>query len=204
MEVPPETSDEVGRILRDVRGNVEFRNVDFSYDPNRPLIQNFNLQAKAGQKIANVGPTGAGKSTIINLLMRYYDVDAGAIYIDGVDIREVRRDALRTQFAMVLQETWSFDGTVRENIAYGKEDATEEEIRQAAKRAYADAVSYTHLDVYKRQSVECPVPAGHPAHRGGMPLPSLPCLQPGVYPASAEGQRDAGNAPLCTAQPVLL
>ena len=138
MEVPPETSDEDSAILRDVSGNVEFRNVDFSYDPDRPLIQNFNLQARAGQKIAIVGPTGAGKSTIINLLMRYYDVDAGAIYIDGVDIRKVRRDTLRTQFAMVLQETWSFDGTIRENIAYGKEDATEEEIRQAAKRAYAD------------------------------------------------------------------
>ena len=118
-------------------GTVGFSHVDFAYSKKKPLIRDFNLDVKSGQTIAIVGPTGCGKTTMINLLMRFYDVNAGKITVDGKDIRSVTRDSLRGAFGMVLQDTWLFRGTVRENIAYGVPDATDEEIREAAKKAHA-------------------------------------------------------------------
>ena len=120
-----------------VAGNVEISEVCFSYDKSKKLIEDFNLSVKPGQKIAIVGPTGCGKTTFINLLMRFYDVDRGTITVDGMDIRRMKRRALRSGYGMVLQETWLNPGTVRENIAFGRSDATEEEIIAAAKRAHA-------------------------------------------------------------------
>ena len=111
--------------------------MEFSYTKERPLIQDLNLHVEPGQRIAIVGPTGCGKSTLINLLMRFYDVDSGRIAVDGCDIRELTRQNLREQYGMVLQETWLKSATVRENIAYGRPDATEEEVTEAAKAAYA-------------------------------------------------------------------
>ncbi len=119
------------------KGTLEFQNVYFSYTPDRQLIQNFSMHADAGQRIAIVGPTGCGKSTIINLLLRFYEINSGTILLDGKDTREINRDSLRSLFGMVLQETWIFTGTVAENIAYGKPDASREEIEAAAKAAYA-------------------------------------------------------------------
>lgn len=125
------------QLKNSVSSNVEFEKVSFSYHPKKPLIQDLSFKAEAGQKIAIVGPTGCGKTTIINLLMRFYDVSEGGIKVNGVDIREMERAVLRNMYGMVLQETWLFHGTVRENIAYGKEGATEEEIIAAAKAAHA-------------------------------------------------------------------
>ncbi len=119
------------------KGNVEIKNVSFSYVPSRPLIENLSLSVKSGQRIAIVGPTGCGKTTLINLLMRFYDVNQGSIEIDGVDIRDMTRKDLRTRYGMVLQDTWLSSGTVRDNIAFGKPDATYEEIEVAAKAAHA-------------------------------------------------------------------
>ena len=131
----PEDGDAVE--LEDARGNVGLEHVYFSYNPQVPLIEDFNLQVKPGQRIAIVGPTGCGKSTVINLLMRFYDVDSGCVKVDGVDIRHMTRKSLRANYGMVLQETWLKSGTIRDNIAYGKQDASEEEIIQAAKEAHA-------------------------------------------------------------------
>ena len=111
--------------------------MDFAYDPSRPLIENMNLKVKPGQRVAIVGPTGCGKTTLINLLMRFYDVNAGQISIDGTPIRSMTRNSMRSLFGMVLQESWLFSGTIRENIAYGKPDATDEEVEAAAKAAHA-------------------------------------------------------------------
>lgn len=119
------------------KGNVEIKNVSFSYVPSRPLIENLSLSVKSGQRIAIVGPTGCGKTTLINLLMRFYDVNQGSIEVDGVDIRDMTRKDLRTRYGMVLQDTWLSSGTVRDNIAFGKLDATYEEIEVAAKAAHA-------------------------------------------------------------------
>lgn len=124
-------------VLHDVDGTVTLENVSFSYVPEKKLIQNFNLAVKSGQRIAIVGPTGCGKTTVINLLMRFYDVDAGAICVSGHDIREVTRKSLRGSYGMVLQETWLKTGTIRENIIMGKPDATDEEIVAAAKASHA-------------------------------------------------------------------
>ncbi len=121
-----------------VAGRVEFRNVSFSYNKDTPLIQNLNIQVEPGQKVAIVGPTGAGKTTIVNLLMRFYDTDEGRILIDGTDISTVSRDSSRELFSMVLQDTWLFKGTIAENIAYGRPDATREEIIRACDDAYCD------------------------------------------------------------------
>ena len=138
-DIEPETSDE-NRSELDVKGGeVVFEDVDFSYDKNRELIKDLNITAKPGQRVAIVGPTGAGKTTIVNLLMNFYGVDNGAIVVDGQDIDSVTRDSLRKNFGMVLQDTWLFSGTVKENIAYGKEGATDEEIIAAAKAASADS-----------------------------------------------------------------
>lgn len=133
--IPGEPADAVRLI--NVAGQVELQHVDFSYSPDTELIKDLNLSVKPGQRIAIVGPTGCGKTTVINLLMRFYDVDAGAIRVDGNDVRGVTRGSLRANFGMVLQETWLKSGTIRENIAYGRPDATEEEIVRAAKEAHA-------------------------------------------------------------------
>lgn len=124
-------------VLKNVKGNVALCDVSFSYVPDKKLIQGFNLQVKPGQRVAIVGPTGCGKTTIINLLMRFYDVDRGSIQVENTDIREVTRKSLRTSYGMVLQETWLKMGTIRENIVMGKPDATEEEMIAAAKAAHA-------------------------------------------------------------------
>lgn len=128
---------EDAKELGQVSGAVSIQHVDFSYTKGVELIKNLNLDVKPGQRIAIVGPTGCGKSTVINLLMRFYDVDAGSISVDGYDIRTVTRKSLRENYGMVLQETWLKSGTVRENIAYGKPDASMEEITEAAKQAHA-------------------------------------------------------------------
>ena len=127
---------EDARVLDQVRGNVEFQNVSFGYVKDKTIIHNLNMKAEAGKLVAIVGPTGAGKTTIINLLMRFYDVDQGSILVDGREIRDYTRESLRKAYAMVLQETWVFKGTIFENIAYGKEDATMEEVVAAAKAAH--------------------------------------------------------------------
>ena len=136
----PEESEEGAIDVRDrtFRGHVEFDHVSFSYDPKKPLIQDLSLVADPGQTVAIVGPTGAGKTTLVNLIMRFYDLDAGAIRLDGIDISTMRRQDLRSNLGMVLQDTWLFGGTIRENIAYGNPGATEEEIRAAAKATYVD------------------------------------------------------------------
>ena len=123
--------------LHDISGSVDISDVDFSYNKDVELIKSLNLKVRPGQRIAIVGPTGCGKSTVINLLMRFYDVDAGSISVDGHDIREVTRKSLRHNYGMVLQETWLKSGTIKENIAYGKPDATDEEIMAAAKQSHA-------------------------------------------------------------------
>lgn len=125
------------KALSSCRGRVEMEHVFFGYTPQRTLIQDFNLSVEPGQRIAIVGPTGCGKTTLINLLMRFYDVEKGTIRVDSVPIREMQRDSLRKLYGMVLQETWLYSATVRENIAYGKPDATQEEIVAAAKAAHA-------------------------------------------------------------------
>lgn len=123
--------------LQEVRGQINLENVSFSYVPDRKLIENLNLSVKPGQRVAIVGPTGCGKTTLINLLMRFYDVNKGSIMVDETDIRNITRHSLRKHYGMVLQETWLKAGTIRENIAFGKPEATEEEIIQAAKAAHA-------------------------------------------------------------------
>lgn len=134
LEEPEESEDAAG-TLEAPRGNVGIEDVSFSYDPNRKLIEHFNLDVKPGMRIAIVGPTGCGKTTFINLLMRFYDTDKGEITVDGKEIKTLSRHALRSGYGMVLQDTWIKQGTVRENIAFGKPDATDEEIIRAAKEA---------------------------------------------------------------------
>ena len=124
--------------LKDVKGHIEFKNVKFGYYPDKTIIHNFSAVAKPGMKVAIVGPTGAGKTTMVKLLMRFYDVNDGAIYLDGVDIRDLTRRDLRDQFGMVLQDTWLFSGTILENIRYGRLEATEAEVVAAAEAAYVD------------------------------------------------------------------
>lgn len=131
----PDAAD--ARVLEEAQGNVDLKNVYFQYVPEKKLIQNFNLQVKPGQRVAIVGPTGCGKTTVINLLMRFYDVNSGSIKVDGTDIRDITRGSLRTNYGMVLQETWLRSGTIRDNICMGKPDATEEEIIRTAKASHA-------------------------------------------------------------------
>ena len=130
-------SDESNKDLGTADGNVSLENVCFSYDKNKELIKNLNLHVKEGQRVAIVGPTGCGKSTVINLLMRFYDADSGCIKVSGENIRDITRESLRRNYGMVLQETWLKHGTIKENISYGKPDATEEEIIEAAKLTHA-------------------------------------------------------------------
>ena len=136
-EEPQAPEPDNARILADVKGNVDLQHVCFSYSPDKKLIEDFNLNVKPGQRVAIVGPTGCGKTTIINLLMRFYDVDGGSIQVEKEDIREVTRKSLRESYGMVLQETWLKAGTIRENLVMGKPEATEEEIFAAAKAAHA-------------------------------------------------------------------
>ena len=131
----PDEPDAV--VLEKADGTVKMEDVFFSYNPDVKLIENFNLDVKPGQRIAIVGPTGCGKSTVINLLMRFYDVDSGSIRVTGHDIRKVTRDSLRANYGMVLQETWLKSGTIRDNIAYGRPEASLDEVIQAAKEAHA-------------------------------------------------------------------
>jgi len=130
------------------RGRLVFENVSFSYSPEKPLIQNLDLVAEPGHTIAIVGPTGAGKTTLVNLIMRFYEVSSGRITLDGVDIADMTRDDLRSRTGMVLQDTWLFGGTIRDNIAYGKPDATEDEILDAAKATYVDRFVHSLPDGY--------------------------------------------------------
>lgn len=134
-EEVPEAKDLA--ILDNTNGRVSFNNVSFSYTKDRPLINNFDLEVQSGSRIAIVGPTGAGKTTLVNLLMRFYEVDDGKIFVDGIDTKKVTKDSLRKSFGMVLQDTWLFSGTIRDNITYGKPDATEDQIIAAAKAANA-------------------------------------------------------------------
>lgn len=138
-ETPQVPEKENAHVLTDTKGAIEIKDVNFSYVKDKTLITNLNLSVKPGMRVAIVGPTGCGKSTLINLLMRFYDVDTGSISVDGTDIRDMTRDSLRQNYGMVLQETWLKSGTIRENIAYGKPDATDEEIVQAAKLAHSDS-----------------------------------------------------------------
>jgi ATP-binding cassette subfamily B protein len=134
--------------MPEVRGRVRFEDVVFSYTPEAPLITGLDLDAEPGQTVAIVGPTGAGKTTLVNLMMRFYDPVSGRITLDGVDTRELRRADLRDAIGMVLQDTWLFAGTIRENIAYGRQGATEEEIREAARAAYVDRFVHSLPDGY--------------------------------------------------------
>ena len=134
----PEEEDPAETAQAPTKGRVEFRNVDFSYDPEKPLIRNLSFSVQPGQKVAIVGPTGAGKTTIVNLLMRFYDIQKGQILIDGEDISKLSRADTRRRFGMVLQDTWLFKGTVAENVAYGSPEATREEIERACDLAYCD------------------------------------------------------------------
>lgn len=137
LDAEEQSDDSSLEELKDCRGNIEIENISFSYSENKPLIENFSLSVRQGQKVAIVGPTGCGKTTLINLLMRFYDVRSGSIKIDGKDIREIKRDSLRSSFGMVLQNTWLFSGTVRDNIGYSSEKATDEDIINAAKSVHA-------------------------------------------------------------------
>lgn len=137
IDEPAISSEKEAKELGEADGSVKLQNVSFAYNPQEPLIEHLNLDVKSGQRIAIVGPTGCGKTTLINLLMRFYDVDGGEIQVSGTDIRRVTRKSLRANYGMVLQETWLKSGTIRDNIAYGKPDASLEQIMQAARDAHA-------------------------------------------------------------------
>ncbi|PRT78505.1 multidrug ABC transporter ATP-binding protein [Streptococcus anginosus] len=138
LDEPDEVTDAKERLEHDLTGQVSFKHVDFQYVENKPLIRDFNLEVKPGEMVAIVGPTGAGKTTLINLLMRFYDVTAGSISVDGHDIRNLSRQDYRKQFGMVLQDAWLYEGTVKENLRFGNLNATDEEIVEAAKAAKVD------------------------------------------------------------------
>ena len=149
LDEAEETPDAIApERLADVTGSISLRDVSFRYDAETPLIDDLNLDVAPGQTVAIVGPTGAGKTTLVNLLLRFYEIDSGSISVDGIDIRDVTRDNLRRTFGMVLQDAWLFGGTIRENIAYGREDATEEEILAAARAANVDHFVRTLADGY--------------------------------------------------------
>ena len=134
----PDMAPDTGSDKPMKTGHVEFRNVRFGYDPEKPVIKNLNLNVEAGQMVAIIGPTGAGKTTLVNLLERFYEVDSGEILINGVNIQDIHKDTLRHHMGMVLQETWLFDGTIEENIAFGREGATREEVQKAARETSVD------------------------------------------------------------------
>ena len=138
LDEPDEVMDNTVRLDKDLTGQVSFKDVDFQYVADKPLIRNFNLEVQPGEMVAIVGPTGAGKTTLINLLMRFYDVTKGSISVDGHDIRQLSRQDYRKQFGMVLQDAWLYEGTIKENLRFGNLDATDEEIVEAAKSANVD------------------------------------------------------------------
>ena len=148
LDMKNEVSDAGLQEIKRCTGEVDFENVDFSYTADKKLIQNLNLHVKKGQKVAIVGPTGCGKSTLINLLMRFYDVDKGEIIVSEHPIKEVTRKSLREQYGMVLQETWLFSASIRDNIAYGKTNATDAEVKRAARLAGADFFIQTMPEGY--------------------------------------------------------
>ena len=149
LGAPEETPDRIGATApQAIGGHVEFDGVSFRYLPDKPLIEDFSLDVRPGETVAIVGPTGAGKTTIVNLLMRFYDIDGGGIRLDGIDTRDLPRDAVRRTFGMVLQDSWLFAGTIRDNIAYGKEGATMDEIVAAATAAHVDPFVRTLPDSY--------------------------------------------------------
>lgn len=152
LDEPEESADppEIFR-LDSLDGHVEFRDVRFGYHPENPVIHNFSASARPGQKIAIVGPTGAGKTTMVKLLMRFYDVDSGAILVDGRDIRGFSRAGLRSHFAMVLQDTWLYNSSIMENIRYGRADASDEEVYRAARAAHADHFIHTLPEGYQME-----------------------------------------------------
>jgi ATP-binding cassette subfamily B protein len=145
-----ETPDPANAVapLEQLKGEVRFENVRFGYEEDKVLMEDLSLHAEPGQTIAIVGPTGAGKTTLVNLLMRFYEIDGGKITVDGTDIRELKRSDLRKLFGMVLQDVWLFSGTIRDNIAYGRDNATEEQIVRAAQAAKADHFIRTLPDGY--------------------------------------------------------
>ncbi|OIK15144.1 ABC transporter [Bacillus sp. MUM 116] len=146
VEEVPEAAN--AKVLASPKGEVVFNHVSFGYNENEPLIEDMNIEVKPGQRVAIVGPTGAGKTTLINLLMRFYEIQGGQILIDGIDIRDLKREHLRNLFGMVLQDTWLFNSTIRDNIAYGKEGAGEDEIISASDAAFADHFIRTLPDGY--------------------------------------------------------
>ena len=148
LDAEEEVEDVKKELYLEEGGSVEFRGVDFSYVPEKPLIRDFNLKVNKGDLVAIVGPTGAGKTTIVNLLMRFYEIQGGDILIDGVSIKDISRENLRNIFGMVLQDTWLFKGTLRENICYGRKDATEEEFEDAVRAAKVDSFIGTLTDGY--------------------------------------------------------
>ena len=149
LDAPEEIEDVLEpQIDTSPRGRVEFEHVQFSYSPDEPLIEDLSLVAEPGQTVAIVGPTGAGKTTLVNLIMRFYELDGGRITLDGIDVSEMQRSELRSHMGMVLQDTWLFGGTIRENIAYGNLDASEEQIREAAKATYVDRFVHSLSDGY--------------------------------------------------------
>ncbi len=150
LDAPEEVEEETGRsaAIEDAHGEVRFEDVSFSYDPERPLISGLSLVAQPGSTVAIVGPTGAGKTTMVNLVMRFYDPQAGRILIDGVDIASIPRGVLRGRIGMVLQDTWLFAGTIRDNIAYGRPGATEEQILEAARATFVDRFVHSLPDGY--------------------------------------------------------
>jgi len=152
LDEPEESPDPPRTLPRNdetARGRVEFDNVWFGYRPGTPVIEDLSLLAEPGSTVAIVGPTGAGKTTLVNLLMRFYDVDSGRILLDGIDITTVSRESLRSRIGMVLQDTWLFAGTIADNIAYGKPAATREEVVEAAHAAHVDRFVHTLPDGYE-------------------------------------------------------
>lgn len=138
LESNEEVKENKEKRLSKVIGNIEFKNVSFGYDPEKMIIHNLNIQIKAGEKVAIVGPTGAGKTTLVNLLMRFYDVTSGDILIDGISVKDMSKEEVRSCFGMVLQDTWLFEGTIRENISFGAENADDAQIKNACQLAYID------------------------------------------------------------------
>lgn len=154
LESSDEPSDENKQSLENIKGDIEFKHVKFSYSPEKELIKDFSLYVKSGQQIAIVGPTGCGKTTLINLIMRFYEVQSGEILIDGVNTKDIKRDSLRKLFGMVLQDSWLFSGTIMENLRYGNADASDEEIINAAKLSYAHSFIRKMPDGYNTKLSE--------------------------------------------------